>query len=362
MADVLILGGTVFAGRHMLHRLLGAGHRVTVLNRGRSLAPDRLPDGAVHVAADRSDPAQVRAALEGRRFEAVYDFSGYRPAEVGAVLDATAAVGRYVFISTLVVYSRLNEPDPAGRTRGHPVVLDEESPTVGPRFGDGDAVAHYAAFKRGCEAVLLEQNRVPATILRPCGIHGVGDRWYRHDYFFDRITAGRPVLVPDGHVGRTVHLTAVSGLVDAALAASDQGGHAVYNVADDEAVTCEELAGYCAAAAGTDTEVLDYPRALPAELFGADVRTRMPRGCFPFGDEPGFRLDTARVRGELGWAGSSLKQSTEKLLGSHSRRAAAGRLAEPDFRIDDAVLARRGRRVPAPIRPAETPANTVPER
>ncbi|QOD08306.1 NAD-dependent epimerase/dehydratase family protein [Rathayibacter toxicus] len=36
MAKILVLGGTRFLGVHLVERLLGAGHRVTLLNRGEN--------------------------------------------------------------------------------------------------------------------------------------------------------------------------------------------------------------------------------------------------------------------------------------------------------------------------------------
>ncbi|MFZ2360501.1 MAG: NAD-dependent epimerase/dehydratase family protein, partial [Anaerolineae bacterium] len=40
---MLILGGTVFLGRHLVDAALAAGHQVTLFNRGRS-NPELYPD------------------------------------------------------------------------------------------------------------------------------------------------------------------------------------------------------------------------------------------------------------------------------------------------------------------------------
>ena len=44
--ELLVLGGTSFAGRHVVERALADGHDVTIFNRGRT-NPGLFPDGAV---------------------------------------------------------------------------------------------------------------------------------------------------------------------------------------------------------------------------------------------------------------------------------------------------------------------------
>jgi uncharacterized protein YbjT (DUF2867 family) len=46
--ELLVLGGTSFAGRHVVERALADGHSVTIFNRGKTnpaLAPDRSGRG-----------------------------------------------------------------------------------------------------------------------------------------------------------------------------------------------------------------------------------------------------------------------------------------------------------------------------
>jgi len=66
----LVIGGTLFIGRGIVQELLKAGHDVTVMHR----KPKHDLGRRVHnLVADRNDPEQVRAALEMRRFEVVFD-------------------------------------------------------------------------------------------------------------------------------------------------------------------------------------------------------------------------------------------------------------------------------------------------
>lgn len=323
-------------GRCLLERLVGLGCTVEVLNRGVTMPAERLPVGVRHLAADRADHERVHELLAGREYDAVFDTSAYRPQDVAAALGALAdTTGHYVLVSTCVVYAHLWGPGPGHRDED-PVPIGEGDDTVEAYFGDGDLVAHYAGAKRACETVLLAQERIPATVLRPCGIYGRYDDRYRHDYFFDRIVAGRPVLVPDSHVGRRVHLTSVDGLTDACVRAALRPGgtHLVLNIADRDVLGCGELARECARAAGVEPDVLTYPSELAGGVIAA------PRARFPFGDEPGFRLDCARAGEVLGWTAPSFGVGTAALYADHAKRRAAGTLAAPEFRFDDALLVR----------------------
>ena len=104
----LVLGGSRFVGLHTVRELVGRGHDVTVLNRGKTEA--RLPDGLERLLADRRDGASMRAALGGRDWDAVFDVSGFIMVAMGA--DATdlldlldGRVGAYVYTSSIMAYA-----------------------------------------------------------------------------------------------------------------------------------------------------------------------------------------------------------------------------------------------------------------
>jgi hypothetical protein len=81
--DLLVLGGTVFLGRHVVEAALSRGHRVTVFNRGRRTV---AWDGPVEaLVGDRDGDT---SALRGRRFDALVDCSGYRPSQIASVAES----------------------------------------------------------------------------------------------------------------------------------------------------------------------------------------------------------------------------------------------------------------------------------
>ncbi len=63
---IVVLGGTGFIGRRLVTRLLGDGHRVTVLSRNPAVHADRLvPPGTELRRTNVYDPAALAAALAG---------------------------------------------------------------------------------------------------------------------------------------------------------------------------------------------------------------------------------------------------------------------------------------------------------
>jgi 2'-hydroxyisoflavone reductase len=106
---LLILGGTGFLGPHTVDAALAAGHSVTLFNRGKTNA-GRFPD--VELLIGDRDPLKGDglASLRGRSWDAVIDICGYVPRLVGASAQLLADhVERYVFISTISVYSDLSQ-------------------------------------------------------------------------------------------------------------------------------------------------------------------------------------------------------------------------------------------------------------
>ncbi len=85
--ELLVLGGTSFAGRHVVEQALAVGHGVTTFNRGRT-NPGLFP-AVRSLQGDRASGDY--AALEGAGpFDAVVDMCAYVPR---AVREAIGALG-----------------------------------------------------------------------------------------------------------------------------------------------------------------------------------------------------------------------------------------------------------------------------
>ena len=215
---LLVLGGTVFLGRHVVGAALAAGHDVTVLSRGRSGAPP--PAEAEWVKADRDGGL---GALGRREWDAIVDTSGYVPRVVAqsAALDA----GHYTFVSSGSVYADTSRP---GVTEDAPVL---ELP---PDHGE-DAATHYGALKAACERVLPQG----ALVVRSGLIAGAHDPTGRFTYWAQRIAAGGDILAPEPR-DQPVQLIDVRDLAEWIVKSAEAQHSGTYNVTG-KSTTLEHL-------------------------------------------------------------------------------------------------------------------------
>lgn len=184
--NLLILGGTMFLGRHLVEAALADGHEVTLFNRGRT-NPGLYPE-AEHLAGDRTAPGGLDV-LKGRTWDAVIDTSGYVPRHVGATVEVLRdQVGHYSFISTISVYASTDEP---GTDETSPVEQLDDPAT------EEVTGTTYGALKARCDEVVLDGFGERGLVIRPGLIVGPYDPTDRFTYWPARIAAGGDVLVPD---------------------------------------------------------------------------------------------------------------------------------------------------------------------
>jgi nucleoside-diphosphate-sugar epimerase len=159
---LLILGGTVFLGRHVVEA--ARGHEITIYTRGRH---GKAPEGVEHVLGDRAD----LAPLQGRTWDAVIDTSGYDPAQVAPATK----LGHYVFVSSCNAY-----PDWPDKP------VDEDSPT----WTEGEG---YGPDKAAAERHVLAAG---GAVVRAGLIVGPHDNIFRLPWWVRRIAEGGEVPAP----------------------------------------------------------------------------------------------------------------------------------------------------------------------
>ncbi len=181
---ILVIGGTVFAGRATVRMLKDAGHDVAVLHRGNH-EPDDLTD-VTHIHGDRNDLSAVKTEIDDFGPDVVWDNMALfgRQAE-----HVTSTLGdrRYLVTSSMDVYKAYGslhkgvatEPVPAFETSA---VRDERYPYRGqfPGMDDYD--------KLDVEEIYLAAG---ATVLRWPMVYGPNDGQRREEYVLSRVRAGR---------------------------------------------------------------------------------------------------------------------------------------------------------------------------
>ncbi len=179
--SILFIGGTGVISATAAQRAVAVGHRLTILNRGRSTRP--VPDGVETLHADVRDVSAVQEALAGREFDAVADFITYKPEQAKASIDLFAGrTEQYVFISSASAYQK-----PPTRL---PIL--ESTPLKNPFW-------QYSRDKIACEDLFYEAYReqdFPLTVVRPshtydCTKIAMVGGWTD----IHRMRAGLPVMV-----------------------------------------------------------------------------------------------------------------------------------------------------------------------
>lgn len=323
MARTLVIGGTLFIGRALVRRLLARGDQVTILHRG---AGNPFKGQTGEIRCDRNDTEAVKRALDGKTFDLVYDnvYDWQRGTTAGQVQALALALSprprRYVFTSSVAAY-------------GEGLDLDEDSP-----LAPDDHPDDYVRNKAQTEAMLFALHReqgFPAVTLRPPYVYGPENPFYREAFFWDRLLAGRPVIVP-GDGERPMQFVLADDIARAAILAaeSDCAAGRAYNIANPAPLTQRELVESLARAAGRKIEVVLVPRE---KLLAMGGRIFEPPYYFgQYFDMPPITQRTGRAREELGLEPVSFEEGLAGAFAWYGRRRGG---AAPDFSFDDKVLA-----------------------
>jgi len=303
MMKVLVIGGNRFMGLGLVWRLICAGHRVTVVNRGNLADP--FGDRIERLSADRATDAFDRA-LAGRTFDRAIDFAGFSADDALRTVRVLAGrVGHLVFISTGQVYLvRDGCPVPAREDDYHGPTL-----AAAPTPADEEDWA-YGMGKRGAEDVLAAATELPSTRLRIPMVNGERDHKRRIEGYVWRLLDGKPLAVPRADaIARHVYSGAVVRAIAALVEAPPRPGQA-FNLAQPEQPTVRALIERIAEHVGARAELVELaPTAL--EQAGLSVRA-----ASPFSNAWMSVIDPARAVTELGFAHPPLDVYLASILAS----------------------------------------------
>lgn len=234
MPRAVIVGGTGQIGIATARRLIDKGWDVTAASRHAAA----LPDGYRHVEIDGRDVERLRTVV-GSDTDLLLSCVAFDAVDAECLVRAGRQAGRIVAISSASVYC-----DDEGRTLDEasecgfpifPIPLTEATRTVaaGPET--------YSTRKIAMEKALLEGASCPATILRPCAIHGSESKHAREWWFVKRLLDGREAI-PLAYRGQSrFQTTSAAAIADAVLKAEAGNLPAVANVSDADSPTVAEI-------------------------------------------------------------------------------------------------------------------------
>jgi 2'-hydroxyisoflavone reductase len=212
---ILILGGTGFIGPHIVRQAIARGHAVTIFTRGRREAD--LPTGIERLVGDRavsdSLPRGNLRALEGRRWDVVFDDSATDPRWVRASTEVLRDCGRYLFVSSTGVFLPYRT---AANAETDPVIVEPPGST------------EYGIRKAQSEQVVMSAFGARGLVVRPGYIVGPGDTTDRFSYWPQRFAAGGEVLVP-GRRSDPSQFVDVRDLIAFTLKLVEEGRDGIYN-------------------------------------------------------------------------------------------------------------------------------------
>jgi nucleoside-diphosphate-sugar epimerase len=242
-------------------------------------------EGHDYVELDRNENGALSVA-DG--FDLVVDVIPFEAAHAEQLLGLDT--GALVAISPASVYAdeqgrTLDEAQGVDDFPDFPVPIPETQPTVEP----GDET--YSTKKAKIEAILLENARIPAAIVRPCAIYGHGDRMGREWFFVKRALDRRPhIVLTNGGAGQ-FHTTASENIGELVRLLADQPRTGAFNAGDPDPPTVVEIARAIGDAVGHRF----------AEVLLEEPAGRGDVGQTPWSAPKPLVVDMAKAERELGY-------------------------------------------------------------
>ena len=331
--NCLVIGGTRFIGRLLVGELLKKGHDVTVLHRRPR---HDLGRRVKNIAADRNDPQAMKAALAGKNFEVVFDnvYDWERGTTAGHVEAAVRAAGnnlhRYVFMSSVAAYG-----DGLNHHEGDALAPDD-APEL---YTRNKAMSERALFR------LHQRMGLPVVTLRPPYVYGPDNPFYREAFFWDRLRAGRPIILP-GDGRRLMQFVYVKDLVWACLRAIEEPaavGHA-FNIANARPLSQTEAVEALARTCKKPARFVRIPREYILRAGGHPMGPKLYFGVYF--DMPPITQVTAKAQRVLKFKPADFLAGLKETYRWYLRHNG---FPKPDYSFEDALLANAPVMIPAKV-------------
>jgi 2'-hydroxyisoflavone reductase len=329
--NCLVIGGTGFIGRLLVAELLKAEHSVTVMHRRPK---HELGRRVKNIIGDRNDGQAVKAALAGKKFDAVFDnvYDWERGTTAGHVESTAKAAGtnlrRYVFMSSVAAYG-----DGLNHHEGDALAPDD-APEL---YTRNKAMSERALFR------LHQRIGLPVVTLRPPYIYGPGNPFYREAYFWDRLRAQRSIILP-GDGRRLMQFVYVKDLIRMCLKVLDEPnavGHA-FNIANSRPLSQMEAVEAFAKACNKPAKFVRIPREFILRHGGHPMGPKLYFGTYY--DMPPITLVTAKAQRVLKFKPTDFNVGLKETYKWYTRH---NHFTKQDYSFEDALLAHAPQVMPA---------------
>lgn len=272
---VLVLGGTVFLGPHVVDYLLARGHAVELFNRGRT-NPKMFEQLTKHRGDRNNDLGSLKAAVDaGAKWDAVIDTNAMFPRHLTPVLELLKpAIGRYLMVSTINAYAGNAKPG------------EDETGPVGTELveeGREEDLRNYGPYKARCEQEGQRLLGDRFATVRPALIAGPRDPSDRFTYWPVRLAdAVRERVLCPGPKDQPVQFIDARDLARFMVTLVETERSGAYNgVGPSPAMTFEQMVDQIARAVGRQRSANPI-----VEPVWADGEFLMQRGVRPWMDLP----------------------------------------------------------------------------
>ena len=258
--NLLILGGTIFLGKHIVNAAIENGHTVTLFNRGQH-NPEWFPD-LEKIKGDRDGDL---SGLKGRKFDGVIDTCGYIPRIVRKSAEFLKdSTGHYTFISSISVYN--NDDVPGSNENSETGVITDDNV-------EKMTMENYGPLKVLCENEVMDVFGENSSIVRSGLIVGDGDFSDRFTYWIHRISKGGKVIVPVSKINN-VQFIDVKDLAEWTLKLTEDKISGVFNSTGPlEALSLNTFVNKCKEFSGSE-----------AEFIYMDEKFLLDEGVIPYQD------------------------------------------------------------------------------
>lgn len=214
---ILILGGTIFVGKHFVQAALKRSHDLTLFHRGQH-GPELFPE----VERIQGDRKTDLGKLAGKQWDWVLDTCGYHPRDLRASSnELRSSVGRYAFVSTISVYDIEQGDGPIEESNARLHIDDPD--------GKETCSNTYGGLKALCEDEVLTTFGPQSLIMRPGLIVGPDDPTDRFTYWPAQVGSRKQALIPDDPTA-AVQFLDVRDLADFAIQAMERSVSGTFNL------------------------------------------------------------------------------------------------------------------------------------